>query len=166
MRTLTLRAVLSCLLTVVLAGSLFARDSSAARLYTSGPAWLNRSNVPKTSAMSAAPLGGLKFVPAARLWTEFEVRDTDGSVKIIARKSDLTPSDANGTTTLAQAQESTRDETSANGKKKRDRNMGGAVPAAGGGILDSPPAIYGGLAAIGALTGWTLTQGDDPMNPK
>jgi hypothetical protein len=98
-----IRAVLSCLPTVVLPGSLFAADSSAAMLYTNGPAWLNGSNVPKTSAIR---------------------------------------------------------------KKKRDRNMGGAVPAAGGGILDSPPAIYTGLAAIGVFTGWALMQGDDPMSPK
>jgi hypothetical protein len=218
MRTLTLCAVLSCLLTVVLPGALFAADSSAAMLHTNGPAWLNGSNVPKTSAIfsgdlvqtrsdsvaninapgtsvlvlsdslvqyqgstvkleqgsvnlatsknKTAQLGGLQVVPAAAAWTEFEVRDTDGSVKIIARKGDLTLTDARGTTTLPQGQETTRDETSANGKKKRDRNMGGAVPAAGGGILDSPPAIYTGLAASAVLTGWALMQGDDPMSPK
>ena len=166
MRTVTLRAILSCLLTVVLPGSLFAADSFAARLYTNRPAGLNGSNVPKTSAIFSVSLGGLKVVPAAAMWTEFEVRDSDDSVKIIARKGALTLTDASGTTTLVQGQETTRDETSANGKKKRDRNMGGAVPAAGGGILDSPPAIYGGLAVIGVLAGWALMQGDDPMNPK
>jgi hypothetical protein len=194
MRTLTLRAVLSCLLTV-LPGALFAADSSAAMLCTNGPAWLNGSNVPKTGAIFSgdlvqtrsdsvanikapgtsvlvlsdslvqyqgttvklehgsvnvansknmtAQVGGRKVVPAAAAWTEFEVRDTDGSVKIIARKGDLTLTDARGTTTLPQGQETTRDETSANGKKKRDR-----------------------LAAIGVLTGWALMQGDDPMSPK
>jgi hypothetical protein len=218
MRTLSLRAILSCLLTVVLPGSVFAADSSAAMLYTNGLAWLNGSSVPKTSAIFSgdlvqtrsdsvanikapgtsvlvlsdslvqfqgsavklehgvvnvltsksmtAQVGGLKVVPVAASWTEFEVRDTDGSVKIIARKGDLTLTDASGTTTLPQGQETTRDETSANGKKKRDRNPGGAAPAAGGGILDSPPAIYTGLAAIGVLTGWALTRGDDPVSDK
>jgi hypothetical protein len=50
-RTLSFRAVLSCWLRVVLRGSLFAADSSAAMLYTNGPARLNGSNVPKTSAI-------------------------------------------------------------------------------------------------------------------
>jgi hypothetical protein len=206
------------LLTVVVPGSLLAADSSAAMLYTNGPAWLNGSNVPKSSAIFSgdlvqtrsdsvanikapgssvlvlsdslvqfqgsavklehgsvnvltsknmkAQVGGLKIVPAAASWTEFEVRDTDGSVKIIARKGDLTLTDAGGTTTLPQGQETTRDETSENGKKKRDRGAGGAQPAAGGGILDSPPAIYTGIAAIGVLTGWALMQGDDPMSDK
>lgn len=218
MRTLSLRAILGCLLTVVLPGSVFAADSSSAMLYTNRPAWLNGSSVPKTSAIFSGDLvqtrsdsvanikapgtsvlvlsdslvqfqgsavklehgivnvltsksmttqvGGLKVVPVAASWTEFEIRDTDGSVKIIARKGDLTLTDASGTTTLPQSQETTRDETSANGKKKRERNPGGAAPAAGGGILDSPPAIYTGLAAIGVLTGWALMQGDDPVSDK
>jgi len=218
MRSLSLRAVLSCLLTVLLPGSLFAADSSAAMLYTNGPAWLNRSSVPKTSTIFSgdlvqtrsdsvanikapgtsvlvlsdalvqfqgsavklehgsvnvltsknmkAQVGGLKIVPAAASWTEFEVRDQDGSKKIIAGKGDLTLTDASGTTTLPQGQETARDETIASGKKKRDRGLGGALPAAGGGILDSAPAIYTGIAAIGVLTGWALTQGDDPMSDK
>jgi hypothetical protein len=164
MRSLSLRAILSCLLTVVLPGSLFAADSSAAMLYANGPAGLNGSSVPKTSAIFSGDLGGLKVVPAAASWTEFEVRDTDGSVKIIARKGELTLTDASGTTTLPQGQETSRDETTASGKKKRDRGTGGALPAAGGGILDSPPAIYTGIAAIGVLTGRALVQGDDPLS--
>jgi hypothetical protein len=218
MRSLSLRAISSCLLTVVLPGSLFAADSSAAMLYSNGPAWLNGSSVPKTSAIfsgdlvqtrsdsvanikapgthvlvlsdslvqfqgsavtlehgivnvltsksTTAQVGGLKVVPAAASWTEFEVRDTDGSVKIIARKGDLTLTDVSGTTTLPQGQETARDETTASGKKKRDRGTGGAVPAAGGGILDSPPAIYTGIAAIGVLTGLALVEGDDPWSDK
>jgi hypothetical protein len=42
------------------------------------------------SKSMAAQVGGLKVEPAARSsWTEFEVRDTDGAVRIIARKGDL-----------------------------------------------------------------------------
>jgi hypothetical protein len=118
-----------------------------------------------TSKSMAARIGGLKVVPASGNWTEFEVRDTDGAVKIIARKGTLTLIDADGTTTLGQGQETTRDETQEKGKKKRDRGAG-AVPAAGGGILDSPIAIGLGAGAVTGLTVWVLLQNDDPLSPK
>ncbi len=117
-----------------------------------------------TSKSMATEVGGLKVEPASgSSWTEFEVRDTDGAVRIIARKGNLRLTDANGTTTLAQGQETPRDENPEKGKKKRER--GGAVPAAGGGILDSPYAIGIGAAAVGGLTAWVLLRDDDPVSP-
>jgi hypothetical protein len=118
-----------------------------------------------TSKNMAARIGALRVVPASAGWTEFEVRDTDGAVKIIARKGDLTLIDSDGTTTLAQGQETTRDETQEKGRKKRDR-QGGAVPAAGGGILDSPYAIAIGAGAVGGLTAWVLLRDDEPLSPR
>jgi hypothetical protein len=118
-----------------------------------------------TSKSMAARIGALRVVPASTSWTEFEVRDTDGAVKIIARKGDLTLIDANGTTTLAQGQETTRDEAQENGKKKRNQGPG-AVPAAGGGILDSPYAIGAGAGAVTGLTIWVLLRDDEPLSPK
>ncbi len=35
----------------------------------------------------AARIGALKVVPASGTWSEFEVRDTDGAIKIVARKA-------------------------------------------------------------------------------
>jgi hypothetical protein len=118
-----------------------------------------------TSKSVAARIGGLRVVPVSPSWTEFEVRDTDGAVKIVAHKGDLTLIDAEGTTTLPQGQETTRDETQEKGKKKRDRGVG-AVPAAGGGILDSPVAIAIGAGAVGGLTAWVLLRDGDPISPK
>ena len=118
-----------------------------------------------TSRSMAAQIGELKVVPASETsWTEFEVTDTDGAVKIIARKGDLRLSDADGTTTLAQGQETTRDESSEKQKRKRDR--GGAIPAAGGGILDSPYAIGAGIAVVGGVAAWALLHEDEPFSPK
>lgn len=117
-----------------------------------------------TSRSMATQVGGLKVEPTSGTsWTEFEVHDTDGAVRIIARKGDLRLIDANGSTTLAQGQETTRDESSEKGKRKRER--GGAVPAAGGGILDSPWAIGAGAAVVGGLTAWVLIRDDDPASP-
>ena len=119
-----------------------------------------------TSHSMGAQVGGLKVVPAASSsWTEFEVRDTDGAVKIIARKGDLKLIDANGTTTLAEGQETTRDESQEKGKKRR-REGGGAVPAAGGGALDSPLAIGIGVGIIGGVAAWALIKDDEPLSPK
>jgi len=118
-----------------------------------------------TSKSVAARIGGLRVVPVSPSWTEFEVRDTDGAVKIVARKGDLTLIDADGTTTLPQGQETTRDETQEKGKKKRDR-VAGAAPAAGGGILDSPIAIGLGAGAVAGLAAWVLIRDGDPISPK
>lgn len=125
-----------------------------------------------TSKLLATRAGGVTVTPKAGVWTEFEVRDVDGKVEIAARKGDLTISDGKGTTTLAQGQQSTRDESqspdnsqSQNNKKKKG---GGAVaPAAGasGGILNSPVAIgiAGGIIIGG--TAWALSRGEDPVSP-
>ena len=120
-----------------------------------------------TSKGMAAQIGGLKVVPAAASWTEFEVHDTDGAVRIVARKGDVKLIDASGTTaTLAEGQETTRDETTEKGKKKKDRGAGGAVPGATGGILDSPTAIGIGIGVAGGITAWSLLHDDEPVSPK
>jgi len=122
----------------------------------------------------SARAGDVTVSPTAGVWTEFEVRDVDGTVKIAARKGDLTISDDTGTTTLAQGQETTRDESQSQddsqarkGKKKK-KGAGpapAAAPGAAGGVLNSPIAIgiAGGIALGG--TAWVLSHGDDPVSP-
>jgi len=117
-----------------------------------------------TSKSMAAQVGGLKVVPAGSSWTEFEVHDTDGAVRIIARKGEVKLIDGSGTTTLAEGQEASRDETSEKGKKKK--REGGAIPAAGGGALNSPWAIGIGVGVVGGITAWSLIHDDDPVSPK
>ncbi len=51
-----------------------------------------------TSKLLATRAGDVRVSPAAGVWTEFEVRDVDGRVQIVARKGDLTISDDSGTT--------------------------------------------------------------------
>jgi hypothetical protein len=115
-----------------------------------------------TSKSMGTQVGGLKIVPVSSAWTEFEVSDTDGTVKIVARKGDLTLIDAKGTSTLAQGQEASRDESS----HKKDKGGAGAAPAAGGGVLDSPVAVGIGAGVAGALGVWAIAlNGDDPASP-
>jgi hypothetical protein len=122
-----------------------------------------------TSKSMATRAGDVTVSPAASVWTEFEVRDVDGTVQIAARKGDLTISDDTGTTTLAQGQQTTRDDSQSQNddkKKKKKRRAAGAIPAAKGGILDSPVAIGIGAGAIAGGTAWILIRGDEPVSPK
>lgn len=123
-----------------------------------------------TSKGVGTTAGDVKVTPATFGWTEFNVSDVDGVVRIAARKGDLTINDGTGIFTLQQGQETTRDEqspdTDKNGKKKnKKRQAAGAAPAAGGGILSSPVAIGVGAAAVTGLTVWVLTRSSNPASP-
>jgi hypothetical protein len=119
-----------------------------------------------TSKLLGTHAGGITVSPAANVWTEFDVRDVDGKVHIAARKGDLTISDETGTTTLAQGEQTTREESdSQKDKKKRKRGAAAAPAAAEGGIFNSPVAVGIGGAAILGVTAWVLIQSDNPASP-
>jgi hypothetical protein len=138
-----------------------------------------------TSKRKATTAGGVLVAPASNAWTEFNVVDTDGTVKIAARKGDLTVTDNQGSVTLAQGQETTReeqtdqasqapnpsgdhpsgDQSTDDSKKKKKKRAAGAAPAAGGGLLNSTAAIAAGAAAITGVTVWVLTRSDNPVSP-
>lgn len=141
---------------LVLSDSLVQFDPAAVKLEH------GRVNVVTTRGLGVR-VGHLNVVPASDATsTEFEVSDTDGTARIIARKGDLRLDDGKTSSTLAEGQETTRDEES-----RKDRKRGaGAVPGAAGGILDNPIAIAIGAGAVGGLTTWVLLEGDDPVSPK
>jgi len=122
-----------------------------------------------TSKKMTTTAGDITVSPASNAWTEFNVTDVDGTVKIAARKGDVTISDGTQTATLAQGQETTRDESApdTSGKKKKGRKRGaGAAPGANGGILNSPIAIgIGGAAGIGVTTWVLIGNNDNPASP-
>jgi hypothetical protein len=123
-----------------------------------------------TSTGVATTAGDVKVAPAANSWTEFNVRDVDGTVHIAATKGDLTISDDSGVATLQQGQETTRDEISSNTPEKKDKKnkkrAAGASPGAQGGILNSPIAVGAGAAvAGGVVAAWVLWHNDDPASP-
>jgi hypothetical protein len=122
-----------------------------------------------TSKLLATRAGDVTVSPAAGVWTDFEVRDVDGTVQIAARKGDLTISDDTGTTTLAQGQQTTRDDSQSQNddksKKKKKRREAGAAPAAGGGTLDNPWVIGIAGGAIAGATAWVLIQSEEPASP-
>ncbi|HMK23023.1 MAG TPA: hypothetical protein VK466_11870, partial [Terriglobales bacterium] len=109
-------------------------------------------------------VGELKIAPKDSSRTsEFEISDTDGVARIIARKGDLMLDDGKGVTTVPEGKEASQDDSDKNRKR---RGGAGAVPGAAGGILDSPVAIGIGAAAIGGLATWVYIQSDDPVSPK
>lgn len=120
-----------------------------------------------TSKLMATTAGDVKVVPASSVWTEFNVTDVDGTVRISARKGDLTISDGKETTTLAQGQDTTRDESSdTSGKSRKNKKQAaGATPGATGGVLNSPYAIGIGGGAVVGLTAWAIFKNDDPLSP-
>lgn len=121
-----------------------------------------------TSKGLATMAGDWKVTPASLSWTEFNVSDVDGMVKIAATKGQLLISDGQQTTTLDQGQQTTRDEISdndQNGKKKKKDREAGAAPAAGGGLLNSPIAVGVGIGAIAAISTWVLVKSDNPASP-
>jgi hypothetical protein len=129
-----------------------------------------------TSKGVATTAGEVKVSPASSNWTEFNVTDVDGLVRIAARKGDVTITDGKETFTLPQGQETTRQETSSTdnsdnsdkdskSKKKNKKRVPGAAPAAGGGILNSPIAVGVGAAAIGGVTAWVLIEKSTPASP-
>ncbi|HXJ89279.1 MAG TPA: hypothetical protein VMS18_20850 [Candidatus Binatia bacterium] len=122
-----------------------------------------------TSKLMATTAGDVTIVPTSNDWTEFNVMDIDGTVRISARKGDVTVNDGKETVTLAQGQETTRDESSAPSSDKKGhknrKTAAGASPGATGGILNSPYAIGIGGAAVVGLTAWAIFRDDDPVSP-
>jgi hypothetical protein len=125
-----------------------------------------------TAKQLATTVGDIRVTPASDAWTEFTVVDVDGTVKILAKKGDLTLSDGRQTVTLAEGQQTTRDDTPADnsdnsnkGKKKSPKQQSGAAAPAKGPILNTPLAIgLAGGAVIGVTT-WVLLQDSNPASP-
>ena len=115
-----------------------------------------------TSKKVSTRAGEVRVEPVSDSWTQYDVSEKDGTVQIVARKGDVSVSDETGTSTLSQGQQTTREQPAEKNQKKK---KGGAIPAAGGSILDSKAVLYGGIGAAGVLTGLILSQGDEPVSP-
>ncbi len=118
-----------------------------------------------TAAGMEAHAGEVTIRPAGAAWTEFQVVDVDGEVHIAANKGDVTVQDAQGTTTVTQGQQATRDESADPQKKKKKRRGAAVAVAARGGIMNSPWAVYGGTGAIAGVGIWLLLRDEGPISP-
>ena len=123
-----------------------------------------------TSKGIAATAGDVKVFPASDSWTEFNVTDVDGTVRIHASKGDLTISDGKDVFQLPQGGDKSLDESNPatdkdNKKKKNKKQQTGAAPAAGGGIMNSPVVVGVAGGAIIGVTTWVLVKNDNPASP-
>lgn len=122
-----------------------------------------------TSKQVATVAGDVNVKPASSAWTDFNIDDIDGTVKIAARKGSLNITYGKEVFTLAQGQEATRDESapdsSHNGNNSKKKTGEGAPPAASDGWLNSPIAVGVGAAAAIGVTTWVLLRDDDPASP-
>ena len=143
-------------------GSMILIQNNSLVQYEGNAVKLERGGVTvSTSKLLATHVGDVTVTPAASEWTEFEVRDENGKVRIMARKGGVTVSDDAGTATLAESQETTRDEQSVEKRKKKKQARGETAPAATGGVLNSPVAIGIGTGAIVGVAAWVLIQSED-----
>jgi|HubBroStandDraft_6_1064221.scaffolds.fasta_scaffold248700_2 hypothetical protein len=146
----------------VLADSLVKFEGSSVRIDHGGVSV-------STSKQMGTTAGDVKITPSSNSWTEFNVIDVDGTVRIAARKGDVLVDDGQNTVTLAQGQETTRDESTPDpadkSHKKNKKQQSGAPAGATGGILNSPWAVGGGAIAIGGVVTWVLLKNDNPASP-
>jgi hypothetical protein len=143
---------------IILADSLVQFEGNAVKLEHGGVAV-------STSKAMVTRTGDVTVTPTASVWTQFDVTDVDGKVRIAAQKGDVTVSDHAGTTTLAQGQQTTREESGAQQAEKKTNKAGGAVPGATGGILNSKVVIGIGVAAVAGLITWVMLQDEQPVSP-
>jgi hypothetical protein len=106
----------------------------------------------------------LRITPVSNDWTEFYVTRASGSIQILARKNDVNVNcGTNSSATVKQGQQISRDDSGDCGVIAKQGT--GAPSAARGPILDTRWVEYGGIGAGGALLGWVLLHGDNPVSP-
>ena len=95
------------------------------------------------------------------VWTQYQVTSEDGTVQVLAQKGDVQINDCEGTTTVLQGQQATRKDS----EKRKKCKKSTYVPYGGqAGLLSTKAAMWAGIAAGGAVTGWVLTRHDDPLS--
>jgi hypothetical protein len=119
-----------------------------------------------TQSGFAAHACEVKARPANIAPTQYQFTHNDGHVVVIAIKGDVTVEDHDGTKTVSEGQQTTRDDGCEAAAKKNPKRRVGATTAAGGGILSSPTALYTGIGIVVGITTWVWLQGDDPISPE
>ena len=117
-----------------------------------------------TSKALAAHAGDVTIRPAGNAWTEFQVVDVDGRVQIAANKGDVTVQDDQGTTTVAQGQQTTRDDTEHSGKKEKKETEWSSRGRAGRDHEFTLGGLWGN-GVIGGGAAWVLLQNSPPASP-
>ena len=99
--------------------------------------------------------------PASNKWTEFEVVDENGTVKVFASRGEVNVNCGKGTATLSDGEQVTPDE-SGNCNKKRKRAGPPLLPGQGS-ILTDPYVLAGGLIGGGVIVCLLLCNPSKPF---
>ena len=119
-----------------------------------------------TSTSFEAHACQVKATPVSNTATQYQFAHNDGHVTVVATKGDVTVEDHQGSKTVKEGEQATRDDGCEVAAKKNPKRRPGATTAAGGGLLSTPAALYTGIGVVTGITTWVLLQGDDPISPK
>ena len=146
-------------------GATLVVESNTIVRFQSGGFALDRGSVSVATGKGMSVFArDLKITPVSNDWTEFYVTRASGTIQIIARKNDVTVNCGSSTgTTVKAGHDISREDSGDCGVIAKQ--SGGAATAAKGPILDSKWVEVGGIGAGGALLGWVLAHGDDPVSP-
>ena len=146
-------------------GATVVVESNTIVRFQSGGFALDRGSVSVATGKGISVFArDLKITPTSADWTEFYVTRASGSIQIMARKNNVTVNcGTNSSTTVREGQQISRDDAGDCGLVSK--HGPGAPAAAKAPILDSRWAEVGGIGAGGALLGWVLAHGDNPVSP-
>jgi hypothetical protein len=145
-------------------GATIVVESNTIVRFQSGGFALDRGNISVATGKGMSVFTrDFKITPTSGDWTEFYVTRASGSIQIIARKNSVTVTCGSNSSTVREGQQISRDDVADCGLVSK--RGAGAPTAAKAPILDSRWAQVGGIGAGGALLGWVLLHGDDPVSP-
>ena len=116
-------------------------------------------------------VGCITVTPATGEWTQYDVTDIDGKVKVAARKRDVNIDARGSKLQSARSGGQSQRVSVREGEQKTREEQCGVAPrspghiAAKGAILNSPWVIGSSAAAIVVGTCLILCHGDDPVSP-
>jgi hypothetical protein len=125
-----------------------------------------------TSQGNIVRIGCINVVPVSHEWTEFEVADSNGTIKIAAWKNNVMleasihseigeGGSAPQGSILRAGEETTRYESD-DCQTVKSKKETGAAPAGSGRLLNSEFARRAGIAMIGGLAAWLALDDDEP----
>jgi hypothetical protein len=112
----------------------------------------------------------ITVVPATSDWTQYDVTDVDGKVKVVAHKNAVKIHSADAALRKSKQGISSDVIVREGEQATRDEHCGAPIKtteglSANGAILNSPWAKGAGLVAIGVLACVALCHSDDPISP-
>jgi hypothetical protein len=113
-----------------------------------------------TSKRMVATALDVTATPAADAWTEFEVADINGSIRVIASNGSVEVTCAKGNFSLSEGDEMIRDSAGNCSKKKRKP---AAIFPGSSGTLSSPWVIIGSLGTTGGVLCLLLCDNPQPF---